>query len=95
MVGTGSAVSPVSPLLVCAGLLTGLIRRSCRPRRFKAFPSLVELGLSTVLALVVSCQEVIRSRGDPDAPTGVSDHRDFRSASHLGGYGTLLMSRRY
>jgi hypothetical protein len=24
--------------------------------------------------------------GWPNAPTGVSDHRDFRSASHLGGY---------
>jgi hypothetical protein len=30
------------------------------PRRFKAFPSLARLGLATVPALVVHCQEGIR-----------------------------------
>jgi hypothetical protein len=64
-------------------------------RRFKAFPSLVGLGLATVPALVVHCQEGIRSGCNPDTPTGVSDHRDFRSASQLGGYGTLSIARRY
>jgi hypothetical protein len=38
---------------------------------------------------------VHQAKGGPDAPTGVSGHRGFRSASHLGGYGTLLISRRY
>ena len=33
----------------------------CHPRRFKAFPSPVRLGLATVPALVVHFQERIRS----------------------------------
>jgi hypothetical protein len=61
MVGTGSAVSPVSPLLVCAKLATGPIRRSATLRRSKVFPSLVRLCLATAPALVVHCQERIRS----------------------------------
>jgi hypothetical protein len=60
MVGTGSAVSPVYPLLICAKLATRPIRRSATLRRFKAFPSLVRLGLATVPALVVHFQERIR-----------------------------------
>jgi hypothetical protein len=46
MVGTGSAVSPVYPLLICAKLATRPIRRSATLRRFKAFPSLVRLWFS-------------------------------------------------
>jgi hypothetical protein len=88
VVGTGSAVGPVSPLLVCAKLAQDRSDDPATLRRFKVFPSLVGLGLATVPALVVHFQERIGLGGR--APTGVSDHRDFRSASHLGGYGTLL-----
>jgi hypothetical protein len=94
VVGTGSAVSPVSPLLVCAKSVTDRSDDRATLRRSKAFPSLVGLGLATAPALVVHCQET-SGQGSPDAPTGVSGHRGFRSASHLGGYGTLLTSRRY
>ena len=60
VVGTGSAMSPVYPLLVCAKLATRPIRRSATLRRSKAFPSLDGLGLATVPALVVHFQERIR-----------------------------------
>ena len=83
----------LSPLLICAKLATRPIRRSATLRRSKAFPSFVRLCLAT--ASVVHFQERVQGRADPDAPTGVSDHRDFRSASHLGGYQTLIWSRRY
>jgi hypothetical protein len=85
---------PLSSSAYLRRVSTRPIRRSRHPRRSKAFPSPVGLCLVTVPALVVHCQERIRP-GGPDAPTGVSVHRDFRSASHLGGYGTLLTSRRY
>ena len=84
VVGTGSAVSPVSPLLVCAGLPARPIRRSCHPRRFTAFPSLVGLGLATVPALVVHFQERIRP-GRPGC---------FRPVSQATGFPQCLTPRR-
>ena len=82
MVGTGSAVSPVTLCLSSQGLGRP-IRRSCHPRRSTAFPSLVRLSLPTVPALVVHFQDRIRL-GGPDAPTGVSVHRDFHTYSPVG-----------
>ena len=60
VVGTGSAVSPVYPLLICARVGGKTDPTICHLQRFKAFPSLVRLGLATVPALVVHFQEGIR-----------------------------------
>jgi hypothetical protein len=90
MVGTGSAVSPVYPQLICAGLSARPIRRSATLRRFKAFPSLVRLGLATVPALVVHFQEthqvrVTRMLRPVSQSTGVS------TRTHLSeGCGALI-----
>jgi hypothetical protein len=77
------------PLLISACLRrvsARPIRRSHHPRRSKAFPSLVGLGLSTVPALVVHCQESSRPRGPRVRPvsqsTGVS-----ASTPYTGGRG--------
>jgi hypothetical protein len=94
VVGTGSAVSPLNFCLSAQGY---------RQDRSDDRATLDGLKLSRLSSGLVyrPCplwSFIARSasgQGHPDAPTGVPGHRDFRSASHLGGYGTLLISRRY
>jgi hypothetical protein len=89
MVGTGSAVSPflISACLREVGDETDPAIASLR--RYKAFPSLVGLGLATLPASVVQFQESSRPRGSRVRPvsqsTGVS-----ASTPYTGGRGASL-----
>jgi hypothetical protein len=87
VVGTGSAVSP---FILC------LSAQGYRQDRSDDHVTLDGLKFSVSRQAWFSdraCfgRSVLRvyRAGWPDAPTGVSDHRGFRIASHLGGYGTL------
>jgi hypothetical protein len=85
VVGTGSAVSPVTLCLSAQGLGT-TDPTIAPPSTVQSFPSLVGLGFTTVARLGRLFPGVNRTDW-PDAPTGVSGHRDSREYPCNGGRG--------
>jgi hypothetical protein len=82
VVGTGGAVRPLYPLLVRARLSVHRSDDRTSLRRSKVFPSLAGSRLSTAPCLGRHSLDPV-TRGS----TGVSVHRDFRSAPQSGSYG--------
>jgi hypothetical protein len=85
VVGTGGAVRPNYPLLVRARPSVDRPDDRTSLRRSKVFPSLAGSRLSTAPCLGRHSLDPV-TRGS----TGVSVHRDFRSAPQSGSYGALV-----